>query len=40
MIIVDDIVTTGMMINEAVIKSKKNALNPLFAMTLTDAREK
>ena len=39
-IIVDDIVTTGTTINEAVITLKKNGVNPLFALTLADAREK
>ncbi len=39
-ILVDDIVTTGTTINEAVLILKKNGVNPLFALTLADAREK
>jgi len=38
-IIVDDIVTTGTTINEALTKLKKNGVNPLFALTLADARK-
>ncbi len=38
-ILVDDIVTSTMTINEAKNTLLKNAVNPLFALTLADARE-
>ncbi len=39
-ILVDDIVTTGSTIKEAVSVLKREGVNPLFALTLADAREK
>jgi len=36
-ILVDDIITTGLTLNEAIIKLEQNSLKPLFCLTLADS---